>query len=703
MLSYILILSNIDIKQEIINQLRSLGIKNIMPMSTSKYLRFDALPEQYKLIVQQFSDSIYAHSEIHNLEIQSDKFSGDINCFKTISAYIPDLPRGNNVDIIICDTDNVRSNYNLFGSRLKNIDWYSYTTPGLFTGIYNSTPSTTAMSHADDVAISAASSPYGWASEANVFSININRTISNGVQLFPEMIINWHNSKTNNNPTIVIMSFSYASLRTLFKEMNSININYRGNNYLYDKSMNIIDFCQSKGIIIQPIHSENALEEVNFQYKSYDSLDDIDVATSQNYIDLIEHPNIISFCSAANDSRKIVYSGVDFDNYISYRETIKIGNTTIIQNRTDYYNRPGYPLAFGAIGVGAISYADNSKAPFSNCGNAVDIYAPGQNVIPTGSIVSGTSFANPIVAGMVACYLSDNPSIDISTTGVREWLINNSVPLLIDRYSEDDPQDLKSIQSPSTFNRVAHYPDKNIIISAETPPLSNRYSNIENIVLNTVDRHYIKSDSNSYISLIYNNNFEFFSGLWFSDYYGISYFHDPNLSTGEKFAIFNTGTSLANNPSISISSVIRFSNLNRDNFGFLFKFEDILNMRLLKFTPQGENMLVEYIRRINGNDTILASNNFRLSNQIYNTLDNKNYSRLGNISINFSVNVDQTKILLYEYIESERSWSTQFNFSYSEENSANGKMGLYVQDNLASTEQDILSLRFESLSLRENT
>ena len=93
-------------------------------------------------------------------------------------------------------------------------------------------------------------------------------------------------------------------------------------------------------------------------------------------------------------------------------------------------NSPG--RATGAITVGSTDISDNLSS-FSNWGTCVAILAPGSSILSASHLsdsgsrtLSGTSMACPHVAGLVANYLSDNPSA--SPAQVKSYLSSSASP-----------------------------------------------------------------------------------------------------------------------------------------------------------------------------------------------------------------------------------------------------------------------------------
>ncbi|HSI70428.1 MAG TPA: S8 family peptidase, partial [Gillisia sp.] len=115
----------------------------------------------------------------------------------------------------------------------------------------------------------------------------------------------------------------------------------------------------------------------------------------------------------------------------------------------------------GALTVGA-STISNEKARFSNYGECLDVYAPGENIVSafieddtSSRSFSGTSMAAPHVAGLAALYLEKNPNS--SPANLHEEIINNSTSGIIK-------------EVPSGNNNLAHSLWEPVEFTAPTPP-----------------------------------------------------------------------------------------------------------------------------------------------------------------------------------------------------------------------------------------
>jgi len=112
-------------------------------------------------------------------------------------------------------------------------------------------------------------------------------------------------------------------------------------------------------------------------------------------------------------------------------ETLSTGGATVVVAAgNDNGNAVNYSPAASpdVITVGATTITDG-KASFSNFGDSVDLWAPGESVkAATGnsgfSNVSGTSFSSPLVAGAACILLNDQPTL--SSVQVAQALRNAS-------------------------------------------------------------------------------------------------------------------------------------------------------------------------------------------------------------------------------------------------------------------------------------
>jgi len=158
---------------------------------------------------------------------------------------------------------------------------------------------------------------------------------------------------------------------------------------------------------------------------------------------------VIVVCSAGNDNHYVdVPGGVNYNNSFT---TLAYSATTPI-----YYHRGPGPGAYpGSICVGWAdsAYSPMVKAPNSNCGPRIDIYAPGEyimslgrnsvfsdtravNVVNTLTLtgpfytnwyfigLSGTSMASPQVAGVLACLAEVYP--DMTQVDALKYLTANA-------------------------------------------------------------------------------------------------------------------------------------------------------------------------------------------------------------------------------------------------------------------------------------
>lgn len=331
-------------------------------------------------------------------------------------------------------------------SRIQQIDWYEVS--GL-TGTMPANHYTDTNGHGTHVAGIAAGKRFGWAKNAKIYSIKMTGSGSISSTIRYDMIKLWHRNKPVDpatgykRPTIVNMSF--GSVITYDGVAQGLGGSYRGTPW----TGTTIDI--NKGM--NPIGS-------NLHLISYASID----SDIQEMID-----EGIHICLAVgNYGHKLdIPGGIDYDNYY----TMDSPSAGIV-NR--YYNRPGSPNSELAIRIGNIDSSIHSsnlekKNPSSECGPAVDIYAPGTSIwsslsslyVGPGSFfpyqyppntsffqspASGTSMASPQVCGIGALILQANPHA--TPAQLKNFMLNKSIENMIyDTGLDDDWTDNSGLKN----------------------------------------------------------------------------------------------------------------------------------------------------------------------------------------------------------------------------------------------------------------
>jgi len=105
-------------------------------------------------------------------------------------------------------------------------------------------------------------------------------------------------------------------------------------------------------------------------------------------------------------------------------------NEPVIDSEMEYIDLPCALDNVLCVGAVDSSTYDSfyEKAYFSNFGDQVNIYGPGYiNVEHDVHIVSGTSYASPVVAGVAATVMSEHPEIQFNTKFMIDYLTKNGI------------------------------------------------------------------------------------------------------------------------------------------------------------------------------------------------------------------------------------------------------------------------------------
>ena len=402
---------------------------------------------------------------------------------------------GKGVDVIICD-DPVSTDCDEWISpttgqtRFIQYDWYTQlnslvtsidddgqTTPTAPYANYFQNSANTEY-HGTHVAGTVAGQFYGWAREANIYSMQVLSNTSNTGTPVPSLLIfdyirAFHRSKTVNpdtgikNPTVVNNSWStnynLASLleKTSLSLSDIVGVNYRGVNY---NSSNP-----------NPSGWDWAGLERDFGFApNKTKLNANNTSINADVEDAIAEGIVIVAAAGNNNFHCVADGNVDYYN------TVNISGLGSL-----YYNRGSSPSNSGnTICVGSLSSHGNyHRSTFTNFGPLIDIFAPGDNIISAFSSagfadtkyggapnyyysISGTSMASPQVAGVLACLATGQERF---TQGfAKKYLKETSV------YGDMDfDVNTGGSSTPTTFNVTVTTPGFNYEASSGTDRLGS--------------------------------------------------------------------------------------------------------------------------------------------------------------------------------------------------------------------------------------
>jgi subtilisin family serine protease len=363
---------------------------------------------------------------------------------------------GTGVDVVIMDSG-IQVDHPEFTdangvSRVQQINWYT-AAGGVISGIQSANFYRDFDGHGTHCAGIAVGKTYGWAKNAQIFSMKLQGLEGPGdsgtgipiTQAF-DLIKLWHINKPINpntgykRPTVVNMSWGYTSSFTDITGGVYRTEPWTGNSRRTDY-----------GMIGQPNGGV-------FDFNTKQLTVDID---TEEMLDAGVHICI----SAGNSSMKIdISGGVDYGNYFS-AQRLESGNIVSIDY---FYHQGGSPYGGDALIVGSsdsvvFNSTTEQKSTFSNCGKGVTLYAPGSRIMSATSTTNrygtnepyyanasfrqlnldGTSMSAPQVAGFAALMLQLDPKL--TPAQLKAKIVSDSRTVMYSTNLDDDYTDNRSI------------------------------------------------------------------------------------------------------------------------------------------------------------------------------------------------------------------------------------------------------------------